>query len=576
MKSPLIDNFPEENKLFSQSRVLNTLNWRSFYDGQASLIANDNDAKQITAANEQTPIANPGPGATIDCSREYNEEATIAFNRVHFHQQIYNALSANPLSTLYSLAWSLCLHIEGKIEEYNDLHWFTDRNAPYPNDAEYIRVWFPFILMHRMTEQLSRLIGNLASEDKEYVSNASREENNLFTLSDIRAAEKRFRQSFYSVLYGNDEISDDHSLSPDELNTTRSARYHADKEAYLSSPLFHYQCQRTPYGLSEVYALEDKNSNENRYRMRFIPNMSDLSDKKKVLYNFKRYQAYEPLRIRAEQVLRARFPHYHAKQGIFLDSWLFGAISPDEATTTTESNQRSYVVYWQLHKSAILWILVHSLFALNDCLNNLMLEDLLWFIAHDLERFIECGLCHSHWTSAGGGQASWQAREENFIRQQHSAGANDSISRVNKMATGDSFDLKMLRTHNDIQMQNVNPAKGLTEAALNALRKDYAHFAGALMGCLVEDSKNNNIKRPPANNSNAAENTPTVPFRCSIYDLELARRDVCKTPAYLYRTLMLQDTGHIRQTAHDDKTVLTCTLALERKHLDEHFNRHFS
>ncbi|KAK2574863.1 hypothetical protein KPH14_013086, partial [Odynerus spinipes] len=84
---------------------------------------------------------------------EYDDTMLVNFNRRYFHEQIFKAFETDPLSTAYSLAWTLCLTCFATLND--------DKRSETTKESEYIKTWFPFILLHRMLVRCGKIVNEV-------------------------------------------------------------------------------------------------------------------------------------------------------------------------------------------------------------------------------------------------------------------------------------------------------------------------------------------------------------------------------------------------------------------------------
>lgn len=464
---------------------------------------------------------------------DIDDTVIVNFNRRYFHEQIYQALESDPLSTLYSIAWTLCMTCFSTLND--------DKKSQTTRDSEYIKTWFPFILLHRMLVRCAKIIDEISPRSNGTTN--SREQTVHGNNNDARdesgsASETRHRDSspYYDVLFTTDElrVADDryYESYSELINATtseeRSSIYERDCDAYLNSRLFERLMTNTPYGLYESFRkgkLASSNSGERRSDdeiwLRYVNRVNDVRDKRRFVHAFKRYQSHETLRSNVERILRERWSilrrenTHHDKRNnvpiVRLNSWLFGMSCYNEeiffdAPTASSTRDGKYALLWVMQKSSLVWFLLHSMFALNEIMDGAMTEDVVWFVANGLERFIDCGMCKAHWQTKG--QPRWRDVERKIERSGDTSigaaaansgfrrgvdetggggGGNVNVTSLPILATWNALvrdiDLLLLQTHNDVHT-DIDTSLCLTQAALYALRKDYVNLALLIAFCV--------------------------------------------------------------------------------------------
>lgn len=393
-------------------------------------------------------------------------DALYELNTLRFHLDLFSAAARDPLSTLFSAVWTLCSSMPPPRQLV------VDRDTKADFKAHYTSNWYPLLLLLRYAKQ---------------VRSNSRDERDLelFTIEQLVAADKQYLASF-----------DEYNSLREFPDRARELYLHYENE-YLTSPELEEMAQATPFGTAE---------RKGKRTVAYTSNLIDVADRRKLGNLFYRIRAYQELRLSAERKLRSSFG-----SRVRLDQWILAMQRSDEenvdvagATNWTRSaSDTQYLMIWQYQKSHLVWFVLHCLFALNELVaDDELTLDLLYFVAHCLERFVECSVCQSHWLD--GEQKSVAAYEQQYVLAQKrwssrstptTARESSSQIAVMKDETGTSFtrvqsildpiilspSLYAIHVHNRIQSENVSPIKRLTRACLRGIQADYVSFATALV-----------------------------------------------------------------------------------------------
>lgn len=553
-----------ERKLFTQSRVLLNLQWRDFVDernskrsmGEPRLIATNADGN-VSSSNAGDEF-DKTTGLTVLLSNEsssslpFDEDATLNLNRVHFQTRLFDAASRNPISTIYSLIWTLCYTIQANTSESENVG----------TTAEYGSVWYPMFLLQKYMARIKQIL--MTSRDK----NAPAEEAvGLTELEQILAADVAYERLLRENYPGYADES--------ERETVLATRK-KNVSAYLTSAVFRRQCERTPFGTVETAPPtdNDNNSSSKSYQLLYVDRLLDVADPRCLIFEFERTLAYEFVREQAESSLRRMFPRYHEAVGIEFESYLMSSTCLDVVTwgDKVDKEKLRYAMYWQYQKSTILWFVMHTLFALNELAGNEeTTEDLLFFVAHHMERFLQCKICQNHWKSElDGGQRDWLAHEDEFMRWRkiRESSVTPFMQILDRVDRTREYDLLLLETHNSIQGRRVNMNKFLTRAALEAIRVDYANFAQTLASCVAVEIGKQSLHVVPEEDE---VGTVKRSYNNRVYDLESSRTDVLHDRNQLILSQMLHEqtlnAGASKLTSPSGATS-NCWLLLQRKKIN--------
>lgn len=471
--------------MFRQSRRVAQLNWQKYI--QSSEISNgvvkldiddDNGIGGVDGGGNGDGAPDRGNDFPLPRS-VYLDESQLSDTKVHdvmfelntlrMHVDLWDAAERNPLSVIYSATWTLCASLPPPVELFQ-----SDRSRPSSDEAvryeEYYGNWFPFILLHRYMDRLHKR-NHLSAGD------VGAEIPALFTVEQLIEADKRYVAAFeqYKAFKDTPQLARD--------------LYERYEQEFLLSPVFDTLANGTPFG-----AIERRD----RSTIDYVTPLANVREKRRLTNLFKRIESYETLRVQCEQRVRNEFPDTVAP--FRLTFWLMPMLRRDEDTTAfperhTESREH-YVMYWQYQKSEIVWFVLHTLFALNQLVQDDQLSlDLLFFVSEYLERLVECGVCHEHWKRTG--KELWRMYEREYTFLQHQWDErramlpNVPTAQLETLAKSASFvrihstlaeyhtpaDLYMLQTHNNIQTENVAPNKRLTQSCIESIRDDYLYFA---------------------------------------------------------------------------------------------------
>jgi hypothetical protein len=401
-----------------------------------------------------------------------DKRAAMIFLSDLFHRQIFDAIEKNPISALLSLAWTICstcFNVSTKM-----------------TDKEYLSVWSPFICL---TNVLTSLEGKWRKIDQ--VS--------IFDVDDLRLADRNFIRV----------IEERSKLSDEERKQLTTERINSDLFVELlgNTPFGTYQISNTLGTSAKPYASSnDREWTIGNTTFTYIYSPLNVSDRERYLVMFVRHETNDRLRRQAEERLQKLFPAYHSRYGIHVYPWMF-------ATHEKEENG-SRAMIWQMQKSALVWILYHSIGALvtvND--DRLMLKD---FVAtvRCMDNFVECGLCLNHWVSQH--KRKWNLIAKTIGDYEQSTEHMFSLDNRTKQRAME-LDLTLLVTHNDIQ-ESIDPRLKLTEAAVYALREDYMNLARSIVLALSDRT---------------VSDTQTT-FKSSVFHKDDTRKDVCRDPWELW------------------------------------------
>lgn len=412
-----------------------------------------------------------------------DKRAAMIFLSDLFHRQIFDAIEKNPLSSLLSLAWtvsSTCFNVSTKM-----------------TDKEYMSVWSPFICL------VNALTG-LASKWR------TTERIALFDLDDLRLADRQF----ISVIEQRAKLNDEErkQLTEERINSELFI------ELLENTPFGTYQINNAVGTTAKPYASKnDREWTIGNTTFTYVYSPLNVTDRERYLVMFVRHETSDRLRRQAESRLQKLFPAYHAKYGIHVYPWMF-------ATHECEENG-SRAMIWQMQKSALVWILYHSIGALvtvND--DRLMLKD---FVAtvRCMDNFVECGLCLNHWITQH--KRKWNLIERSMEEEDGGNARSVKGTKGNYVFSLDNrtqrrafeLDLALLVTHNDIQ-ESIDPRLKLTEAAVYALREDYMNLARAIALAFSDGGSSND--------------GPPGPFKSSVFHQDDTRKDLCREPWELW------------------------------------------
>lgn len=553
-------SIPRERKLFTQSRVLVNLQWHDFVDERNSKRSLGEPRLVATSADGSVKVDSGGDfdkttGLSVllgdDGKMIFDEDATLNLNRVHFQTRLFDAASRNPISTIYSLIWTICYTIQANTKDTENVG----------TTAEYGSVWYPMFLLQKYMARIKQIL--MTSRDK----NAKPEEAvGLTELEQILAADVAYERLLRENYPGYaDETEREAVLALRKKNIN----------AYLSSTVFRRQCERTPFGTVETAPQTNPDASDTpSYQLLYVDRLLDVSDPRCLIFEFERTLAYEFVREQAEASLRQMFPRYHESVGIEFESYLMSSTCLDVVTwgDKVDKDKLRYAMYWQYQKSTILWFVMHTLFALNELAGNEeTTEDLLFFVAHHMERFLQCKICQNHWKSElDGGQRDWLAHEEEFMRWRkiRNSSVTPFMQILDRIDRTREYDLLLLETHNSIQGRRVNMNKFLTRAALEAIRLDYANFAQTLASCVAVEIGKQSLNVVPEEDE---VGTIKRSYNSRIYDLEAARTDVLYDRNQLILSQMLHEqtlNGGASKMTNSSSATSNCWLMLQRKKIN--------
>lgn len=472
----------EKPSCFQQCARIARHNWNAFAEKQSASMTVVHDADgEPTAIRLKPGILESMPEERV---AETLLSYMLALNTYKSHVMLWKAAERDPLSVIFSTAYTISATAADEVE--------LDRNLSVTEiEARCHRTWYPLSLVCGYIDEISELTRSANGSEK---SVKSRELGPIFAMEQVVGAVDRFAAV-------RKELRD---MSRDEATT----KYEAMERSYLASDEFRDRCEATPYG---TCVRKDETTIAYVNDLYFVPQRNRLAS------NFLRAQAFDPLRRQCESRLRERFREYDdpaSRRRLNIQEYVFPAIFDrerrakfDDGTVSSidwVTESRSRLIYWQYHKSGLLWFLLHTMFALNNLAKNDTLNlDLLRFVSRYLIDVIECGICKMHWETSG--QRYWSLYEDRYEfgtaewnerRRAYETGS-DSRTTGNKMlsyyatqqATDFSLsppDLYMLQTHNDIQT-NVDSSKTLTHACLKSVNFDYNCFVGLVeLFCLYD------------------------------------------------------------------------------------------
>lgn len=294
--------------------------------------------------------------------------------------------------------------------------WTLCSSIPYNIDSriECVRAWSPFIYLVMMLRRFS--------------NNTGQQQPAPFDLEEMWTSDKAF-------------VAD--ASKREKTTTTTTATTTTITTEKTMDQRFLGQLNDTPFGSYERVDVDGEWTISDGKQYRYVPIAAQVRDRKRYLYNYERYASLERLRLQAERVL-----------GHPVRAWLFAA--DDEARTMT----------WQIQKSTLVWMLYHHLAAMCAVDRQRTVRDFL-VVMDAMPLFVECGLCHHHWSRDG--KKEWSALNEWKRDLELSEDG------------GELVDIRLLRTHNRVQ-RNIDPGTELTEAALMALREDYLLSVRRVLG----------------------------------------------------------------------------------------------
>lgn len=454
-------------------------NWEAFAKKHATsmTVVHDADGEPTAIRLNSDILASMTDERGADMLLSY----MLALNTYRSHAMLWRAAETDPLSVIFSTAYTISATAADEIE--------LDRNLSVAEiEARCHRTWYPLSLVCGYIDEISELTRNANRSEK---SVRSPELGSIFAMEQVVGAVDRFAAI-------RKELRD---MNREEA----TAKYEIMERTYLASDVFRDRCEATPYGTCV---------RKNDTTIEYVSDLYFVPQRDRLVSNFVRAQAFDPLRRECESRLRERFPRYDdsaSARRLCVQEYVFPAIFDserrikfDDGSIDWATRSKSRLIYWQYHKSGLLWFLLHTMFALNNLAKNDALNlDLLRYVSRYLIDAIECGVCKVHWEMSG--QKYWSLYEDRYEfgtaewNERRRAYETGSDSRVtgNKMlsyyatqqATDFSLsppDLYMLQTHNDIQT-NVDSSKVLTHACVKSVNFDYNCFAGLVeLFCLYD------------------------------------------------------------------------------------------
>ena len=452
---------------FAQSRVVAGLNWSAF---RSTL--NTTSDTEVTFNRYES-------------NKNVLMNAIFELNTYHTHHALWQAATDDPLSTVYSVAWTLCSSLGPPQSLLENPREKLEKNSAVEH---YYGTWFAFGLLHKYVDHLWRRA--LPSQM------SARQMAQLFTLEQLLHADVEYVNSF-------EEVRELRMRNRGEEVRELFRRYERD---YLASPLFLSSMEKTPFGA--VQRADEGTAEDYEIRFQYVP-LYDLKDRNRLSNSFRRIECFEALRVQCERNLQTAFPTYNSTRSgrkLQVNNWLLALLNSNDndiafATESfDENNVPDYLLYWQYQKSGLVWFLVHTLFALNDLARNDDLNaDLLFFVSEHLHRLVECGVCEAHWKEHG--QPAWrtysawyEATRTNWEKEAKQY-KNESFYNYNSTLgnPGTQPDLYMLRTHNTIQANNINGKKRLSDTCLHAIRIDYLQLAMAVEASVVPSEHSSEV-----------------------------------------------------------------------------------
>lgn len=486
---------------FAQCRAIAHLNWQTF------LATN----KQITNPTENV--------LKLDARNITKRELTNAIfelNSLNTHNALWKEATRDPLSTAYSVAWTLCSSLNPPISMLEDYKKSLQKEE---TTLHYYSVWYAFGLLHKYVDYLWR---------RALPNNVSPKMAQLFTLDQLVHVDVEYVRAF-------EDIRELKMRNQVEASESLLERY---EQEYLTSELFKQALDNTPFGTVQRHdeADEDNTNFDYTISLEYVPKLRNVEDRIKLSNSFKRIECFEPLRLQSERMLRSAFPTYSSKRAgrqLRVRNWILSLLdSEDESINElgTKKSKPEYLLYWQFQKSGLVWFLLHTLFALNDLVRNDDLNaDLLFFVSEHLDKLIECGVCAAHWKQQG--QIAWsnfskwyESNRSLWVKDPKFMGQQGSYYNYNGTFGNPDYqpDMYMFYTHNEIQSNNINNSKRLTDTCLHAIRIDFLQYAMAIEASVVP-----------------SEHASEVDARLdTLWQME--RKDVLYEPEQVYAYLLLK------------------------------------
>lgn len=357
---------------FAQSRRIALLSWEAFRKtlGARDAIVNDTEVLLDPATATRQSVMNAG----------------FELNSFRTHQAVWNAATRDPLSTVYSVAWTLCASLGPPADLIEKPTSSLEKETIIKH---YYSTWYAFGLLHKYVDYLWRRVlpNNLAKQPMvqlftlEQLLHADSEYVNSF--EDIRALRKggqndealdlllRYEDEFlrsneFTVAmektpFGSIQRDDLHSgedvtaytagalnktnksnkpnkttvaaITPTTaatINTTQSA----SDGATSTADAFATESSRTDTGANNdatgsTAPSESKASRRpGAIRIQYVA-LRDLGDRSRLTNSFKRVQIMNALRVQCERHLRQAFPAYasaRAERTIEVNNWLFALL----------------------------------------------------------------------------------------------------------------------------------------------------------------------------------------------------------------------------------------------------------
>lgn len=448
--------------LFTQSRVLHA-RLRDHYRGELEL-QDDRRHNNAPPLMDETRVA-------------------LMFTAEQFHAQVFDAFQANPLSSLLSLAWTICST--------------SFSISPKMTEHEYLAVWSPFFCVVNVLSYLENKLANRTAPTT----------TRPFDVQDLRLMDRQFVDSVRATL----------KLEPDARKELTRQRLSSDfmEQLLTNTPFGTYQISdvATPaHGAASVGSDAEWTYGAKRYT--YVRSPVNVLDRERYFALYARHETANRVRVQAESELRQRFAAYHQLYGLNINVWMI---------PTHEKNQDgSRALIWQMNKSALVWILYHALAALVAVADDQRITADFIVTVRSMDKFIECGMCLHHWKTRYA--PLWDLVYEEY-KQLNEQGAFHDTTNASHYPRSMDVDLRLLATHNDVQT-SIDPRLRLTSAAVHALREDYLNLARSLVMAVAA--------RPPS--AAAPAHTPLKPdqFDCAVYKMERERLDVCVQPSELF------------------------------------------
>lgn len=458
-----------EDAGFAQSRAVAELNWSAF--------------------RSTLDISSPDVEVVLDRHKSNKSilmNAIFELNTFHTHRALWQAATDDPLSTVYSVAWTLCSSLGPPQSLLQKPREKLEKSEAVEH---YYGTWYAFGLLHKYVDHLWRraLPTQMSKEPMAQ----------LFTLEQLLHADAEYVNSF-------EEVRELRTQNKSEEVRKLFRQYERD---YLASQLFLSTLGKTPFGA--VQRADIGTAEDYEIRLQYV-SLHDLSDRNRLSNSFRRIECFEALRVQCERSLQTAFPTYNSTRSgrkLQVNNWLLALLNTSDndivfaaEPSNEDSDSQEYLLYWQYQKSGLVWFLVHTLFALNDLARNDDLNaDLLFFVSEHLKRLVECGVCEAHWKEYG--QPAWRTYcswyETTRTSWEKEAKQFNNESFYNYYSTlgnpGTQPDLYMLRTHNAIQATNINGKKRLSDTCLRAIRIDYLQLAMAVEASVVPSEHSSEV-----------------------------------------------------------------------------------